>query len=118
MVLGRGKMLSNYEIDATGATGKWPDTTHYWAIVPAGKVWRVVSAAVYRAVSSTCNWYINDGTNDCIINEVGAGTSVAAADLSKTQNLVLSAGWALRTTLGTGQNASSYGFCVVEEFSI
>lgn len=127
MVLENARLVSNYDIDATGA-GLWTDTTHYRATVPAGKRWYLMGGVISRAVSSTAYVYVYNAAAQlvmCLLASAAATTtngypqnygdvSVQAAHYP----IPLDAGWYVEAVFGTAQNASSYASCVVLEVSL
>ena len=120
--------VNNYEIDATGATALWPDTTHYHAECPAGKRWFLIGGNVKRNVSSTV---LVEGfdRNDKVIYifcQHAAGTTrvafpsraITAVDGQFGQYPIFDEGEYLQVLFGTAQDAGSDGSCVVLEIDV
>lgn len=123
--LTRARKLDNYEKDATGATAKWPDTTHFIATVPAGKRWFLFGGNANRAVSSTMNSYVKDPSDNTILTLSYHGASTGStpfpiATYAGTHIFPwpMDVGDYVELLFGTAQNANSYASVHVLEIDI
>ena len=116
-----GRLVDNFEEDATGATAKWPDTTHYKAEVPLGKRWFLLYGSFYRDANQTANVQILNAADKTVgyLGSYGATTGIAGYPLysstSVPECIILDAGWYIYITFGGAQGANAYATAVVIE---
>ena len=112
---------SNYEVDATGTTALWPDTTHYTAIVPAGKIWWFWGGYQDGSVNGTVVGTIKDGSDNIlfvILSEADATVAIGYPDpalVNVNMPIPMLAGWYLELLYQNAQGAAAYASCVVTE---
>ena len=114
-------IVTNYEIDATGATARWADTTHYTAIVPAGKRWFLWGGYQDGDAAQTVVGTIKDASDNilfAILSEADATVGYGYPDpalVHVNMPIPMSEGWYLELVYGGAQGAGAYASCVVSE---
>lgn len=117
------RRVNNYELDATGATALWPDTTHYKAEVPAGKRWFLLGGIFYRNAAVTATTYVRDSSDNIIgqLGYEGAGAtrgSYPEEAQAKGTGWVLDPGEYVDITFSGALDATAYASCCVLEIDI
>jgi len=117
------RKLDNYEIDPVGGLKVlWTDTTHYNAVVPAGKRWFLFGGYGARDVVATAKIYCFN-LNDKLVLKLGDFAAGAAGlwypTTAETGNIVfpypLDAGEYVQILFSVAQTAGAYATCFVLE---
>lgn len=112
-----GRLVDNYEKDATGATALWPDTTHYKAEVPSGMRWFVFGGSCYRDASATVEMAVYNASDEEVLILSYAAASAAKMGFPTTDDttlatqpplIILDEGYYIYYTFGAAQGANAY----------
>ena len=113
-------IIDNYEIDATGATARWPDTTHYKVEVPAGWTYWFVAGNCYVTQNGTCDVMLYNASDKLVmyLADYAAGTGHkpfpdATYGPGLKRPIKMTPGMYIQATFGAAQDASAYATCYV-----
>ena len=111
--------ISNYELDATGATALWPATTTYVMTVPADHIYLFWGGYLDGDAAETIVVTIHDADDNLILgpmlSEANATVGYAYPNPSLTNirmPIPLKEGWYVLLTFGGAQGALAFASCV------
>lgn len=124
-LLAQARLITNYEKDATGATTRWPDTTHYKVTVPVGKRWFCYGGIISRSDSDAVAVWHKDAS-DNVLHEFDSKSAATGplpwpsgtTYVSSNFPFPMDAGTYIEMIFGGAQGATAYASCIVLEIDI
>ncbi len=111
--------ISNYELDATGATALWPADTTYVMTVPAGYNYLFWGGYLDGDAAETIVVTIHDASDNQILgpllSEANATVGYSYPDpalYTSQMPIPLLAGWNVLLTFGGAQGAAAFASCI------
>ena len=111
--------ISNYELDATGATALWPADTTYKMEVPANHIYLFWGGYLDGDAAQTIVVTIHDASDNQILgpllSEANATVGYSYPDpalYTSQMPIPLQAGWYVLLTFGGAQGALAFASCI------